>query len=195
MKLTQVFLVIVLAVSGVTLSEAQEQNIWIPQGIGILQQSASSKSEFTFDHSMLVLASKLEPGDDDLRRVIAGVSGISVHRFHFPGAWQYDPGALSAVGEEYHAAGWKQVINKREKSEENPGTTTLWVRMDNNAISNVALLLARANEVNFVVVSGSISPLDLSHLGGHFGIPKIEGGVRVPNAERRQDEQDRGGAR
>jgi hypothetical protein len=195
MKLTQVFLVIVLAVSGVTFSEAQEQNIWIPQGIGILQQSASSKSEFTFDHSMLVLASKLEPGDDDLRRVIAGVSGISVHRFHFPGAWQYDPGALSAIGEEYHAAGWKQVINKREKGEENSGTTTLWVRMDNNAISNVALLLARANEVNFVVVSGSISPLDLSHLGGHFGIPRIEGGVRVPNHERRQDEQDRGGAR
>jgi hypothetical protein len=195
MKLTQVFLAIVLAVSGVTFSEAQEQNIWIPQGIGILQQSASTKSEFTFDHSMLVLASKLEPGDDDLRRVIAGVSGISVHRFHFPGAWQYDPGALSAVGEEYHAAGWKQVINKREKGEENSGTTTLWVRMDNNAISNVALLLARANEVNFVVVSGSISPLDLSHLGGHFGIPRIEGGVRVPNPERRQDEQDRSGAR
>jgi hypothetical protein len=29
---------------------------------------------------MLVLASKLEPDDEDLRRVIAGVSGISVHR-------------------------------------------------------------------------------------------------------------------
>jgi hypothetical protein len=181
MKLTQIFLGVVLAVSAVRFSAAQEQNTWIPQGIGILQHSAASKTEFTFDHSMLVLASKLEPDDEDLRRVIAGVSGISVHRFHFPGEWQYDPGALSAVSDEYKAAGWKQVMNKRDKSDEGSGTTSVWVRMDNNAISNVALLLARAHEVNFVVVSGSISPIDLSHLGGHFGIPRIEGGVKVPN--------------
>jgi len=32
------------------------------------------------------------------------------------------------------------------------------------------------------MVSGSIRPLDISHLGGHFGILKIEGGVLVPNA-------------
>jgi len=31
-----------------------------------------------------------------------------------------------------------------------------------------------------VEVSGSISPLDLMHLAGHFGIPRIEGGVVVP---------------
>jgi hypothetical protein len=62
--------------------------------------------------------------------------------------------------------------------------TDLWVRFENNAISDVAILLARSNEVDFVVVSGSISPLDLSHLGGHFGIPKIEGGVVVPNTRR-----------
>jgi len=63
------------------------------------------------------------------------------------------------------------------------GVTDLWVRLENNAISNVAILAARANEVSFVVVSGSISPVDLSHLGGHFGIPKIEGGVVVPNRQ------------
>jgi hypothetical protein len=35
--------------------------------------------------------------------------------------------------------------------------------------------------VNFVSISGSISPADLSHLSGHFGIPQIEGGVKVPD--------------
>jgi len=183
MKLTPVVLVILLATSGVKFSQAQQQNNWIPQGIETLQQSASSKTNFTFDHSMLVLASKLDPDDEDLRRVIAGVSGISVHRFHFPGAWQYDPGALSSVNEEYRAAGWKHVVNKQDKGE-GQGVSDLWVRLENNAISNIAILLARSNEVNFVVVSGSISPLDLSHLGGHFGIPKIEGGVVVRNTER-----------
>ena len=183
MKLTPVVLVILLATSAVKFSQAQQQSNWIPQGIETLQQSASSKTDFTFDHSMLVLASKLDPDNEDLRRVIAGVSGISVHRFHFPGEWQYDPGALSAVREEYRAAGWKRYVNK-QGNDGSPGTSDLWVRWENNAVANVAILLARSNEVNFVVVSGSISPLDLSHLGGHFGIPKIEGGVVVPNPER-----------
>ena len=185
MKLTQVLLVVVLAVSSVKFSAAQQQNIWIPQGIAALQQSASSKSEFTFDHSMLVLASKLDQDDDDFRRVIAGISGVSIHRFHFPGAWQYDPGALSSVKDEYRAAGWKQVMNNHDKNG-SAGASDLWVRFENNAISNVAILMARPNEVNFVVIAGSISPLDISHLGGHLGIPRIEGGVVVPNSGRRQ---------
>src|SRR3984885_13239886 len=183
MKRTVVVLAILIAFSTVRNSVAQQQSLWIPQGIGILQQSASSKSEFTFDHSMLVLTSKLDPDNEDLRRVLAGVSGISVHRYHFPGSWQYDQGALISVIEEYRSAGWKQLINSHEKGG-GPGATDLWVRMKNNAISNVAILLASSNEVTFIVVSGSISPLDLSHLGGHFGIPKIEGGVVVPNTER-----------
>jgi hypothetical protein len=65
------------------------------------------------------------------------------------------------------------------------GATDVWVRLENNAISNVAFLLTKSREVDFVVVSGSISPLDLSHLGGHLGIPKIEGGVMAPNTTRR----------
>lgn len=133
---------------------------------------------------MLVFASKLDPDNEDLRRVIAGVSGLSVHSYHFPEAWRFDPGALSSVKQEYQAAGWKQLVNNHQRSG-GEGVTDLWIRLENNAISNVAILLARSNEVNFILVSGSISPLDLSHLGGHFGIPKIEGGVLVPNTGQR----------
>ncbi len=184
MRFLRIVFVVLLAISAAQLTEAQQQREWIPQGIEALRQSASSKTEFTLDHSMLVFASKLDPDNEDLRRVIAGVSGLSVHSYHFPGAWMYDPETLSSVKEEYHAAGWKQLMNNHEK-DGGPGVTDLWIRFENNAISNIAILLARSNEVNFIVVSGSISPLDLSHLGGHFGIPKIEGGVLVPNTERR----------
>jgi hypothetical protein len=184
MRLSRIIFVVLIAISAAKLTEAQQPHDWIPQGIEALRQSASSKTEFTLDHSMLVFASKLDPDNEDLRRVIAGVSGLSVHSYHFPGPWMYDPGALSSVQEEYHAAGWKQLMNNHEKDGA-PGVTDLWIRFENNAISNIAILVARSNEVNFIVVSGSISPLDLSHLGGHFGIPKIEGGVVVPNTERR----------
>jgi Domain of unknown function (DUF4252) len=177
--------VILTAISSVELAGAQQQGEWVPQAIENLQQTASSKTNFTFDHSMLVLASKLEPDNEDLRRVIAGVSGISVRSYHFPESWQFDPAALNSVKGEYRAAGWKQLMNNHEKGG-SPGMTDLWVRFENNAVSNVAILLAKSNEVKFVVVSGSISPLDISHLGGHFGIPKIEGGVVVPNDAVRQ---------
>jgi hypothetical protein len=160
----------------------QQQHDWLPHGVEALRQNATSKTEFTLDHSMLVFASKLDPDNDDLRRVIAGVSGVSVHRYHFAQPGMYESEAVNSIKDEYHAAGWKQVMNNHEK-DGGPGVTDLWVRLENNAVSNVAILIARSSEVDFVLVSGSISPLDLSHLGGHFGIPKIEGGVEVPNKE------------
>jgi hypothetical protein len=60
------------------------------------------------------------------------------------------------------------------------GATDLWIRFENNAISHIAVLFTGQNQLNFIAVSGSISPLDLFHLSGHFGIPKIEGGAVVP---------------
>jgi len=151
-----------------------------PSALESLRESASSKTEFTLDHSMLVFASKVDSGDEDLRRVIAGISGVSIHRFHFPGPGMYDPGALKLMKRDYQAAGWKQLVNNHEKGG-GPGSTGLWIRFDNNAISDVAILLAKADSVNFIVISGAMSPMDLIHLGGHFGIPKIHGGVMIPN--------------
>src|ERR1700726_1760385 len=82
---------------------------WVPRAIEGLRQNASSKTEFTLDHSMLVLASKMDQDDEGLRRVIAGVDGVSVHRFRFQSYGTYDPEILSAVRQEYHAAGWQHM--------------------------------------------------------------------------------------
>ena len=152
---------------------------WTPQAVEALGQNASTRTEFTLDHSMLVMASKADQDDDDLRRVIAGVSGVSVHSFRYPRAGMYDPELLNSVRQQYHAAGWKHMVGKHDK-DGGPGETDLWVRYEHNAISNIAVLFARENQLNFIAVSGSISPIDLLHLAGHFGIPKIEGGVVVP---------------
>ena len=152
---------------------------WIPQAIESLRQNASSKTEFTLDHSMLVLASKMDQDDEGLRRVIAGVDGVSVHRFRFQSYGTYDPGILNAVRQEYHAAGWQHLAGSHAK-DGGPGETDLWIRYQHNTIRNIAVLFAGQDQVYFIAVSGSISPIDLMHLGGHFGIPRIEGGVVVP---------------
>lgn len=190
MRLPRIILLVQMAISAATSLQAQQQqqppapsqpqsHEWTPRGIEALRQGASSKTEFTLDHSMLVLASKLDPDNEDLRRVIAGVNGVSVHSFRYSAGSTYDSAALRSLKEEYRAAGWKQVMHDEKVG--GHGVTNLWLRLENNAISNVAALIEKPSEVDLVAVSGSISPLDLSHLGGHFGIPKIEGGVTVPN--------------
>ena len=152
---------------------------WVPQEIASLGQYATSRTEFTLDHSMLVLASKADQDDDDLRRVIAGVNGVSVHSFKYARPGMYDPETVNAVRHEYHNAGWMHLVGKHDKNG-GPGATDLWVRMEHNTVSNIAVLFAGENKLNFISVSGSISPIDLLHLAGHFGIPKVEGGVPVP---------------
>jgi hypothetical protein len=137
---------------------------------------------------MLVLASKADQDNTDLLRVIAGVNGVSVHSFRFPRPGMYDPELLGSLRQQYRAAGWKHMVSKHDKNG-GPGETDLWVHFQNNAVSNIAVLFAGQNQLNFIAVSGSISPMDLLHLGGHFGIPKIEGGVLVPAPDR--DYRDR----
>src|SRR5579872_6724385 len=112
MRFCRIVFVVMITMAAAKLTEAQQLHESVPQGVEALRQDASSKTEFTLDHSMLVFASKLDPDDEDLRRVIAGVSGLSVHRYHFPGAWNYDLGALNSVKQEYHTGGWKQLVNR-----------------------------------------------------------------------------------
>jgi Domain of unknown function (DUF4252) len=178
MKLSRITFLALFALPLIVLAQAPAPD-WTPPGIEALGQNASSRTEFSLDHSMLVMASKADQDDDDLRRVIAGVNGVSVHSFRFPRPGMYDPELLNAVRQQYHAAGWKHMVGKHDK-DGGAGETDLWVRYENNAISNIAVLFARENQLNFIAVSGSISPIDLLHLAGHFGIPKIEGGVVVP---------------
>lgn len=182
MKLHVVLLTLLLAGTG-AFAQAPRSRDWFPQALEDLGQNATSRTEFTYDHSMLVMASKGDQEDDSLRRVIAGVDGISIHRFKFQDAGMYDSRILNAVRQEYHGSGW-QHISKAHVREDNPGESDLWVRFENNTIRNVAILFAGRNQVNFFTISGSFSPLDLLHLAGHFGIPKIEGGVVIqgPNS-------------
>lgn len=182
MKLSRIVFLALITASAAAQAQAPPPD-WTPLGIAALGQNASSRTEFTLDHSMLVLASKADQDDDDLRRVIAGVNGVSVHSFRFPRPGMYDPVLLGSVRQQYHAAGWKHMVGKHDKNG-GPGETDLWVHFENNAVSNIAVLFAGENQLNFIAVSGSISPIDLLHLAGHFGIPKIEGGVVVPAPDR-----------
>lgn len=189
MRLFAILLAVLVAASvGLAQNQAQppaqspQQNgfaeNWFPQGIESLGAKASSRTEFSLDHNMVILASKLDQNDDSLRRVIAGVDGISVHRFKFQGPGMYDPQLLKAIRADYSQAGWQHLDDVHQKYGY-PQGTDLWLHLQNSTIRNIAFLIIRPDQVAFVSVSGSISPIDLLHLAGHFGIPRIQGGVLV----------------
>lgn len=178
MKLSPVAVLALVITSVATQAQAPRQD-WIPSSIAGLGQNASSRTEFTLDHSMLVLAAKFDQDDEDLRRVIAGVDGISFHNYRFAKPAMYDSEILSSVRDQFHAAGWKHMVSTHDK-DGGSGATDLWVHFEDKVIRNVAVLFAGQNHISFIAVSGSISPIDLVHLGGHFGIPKVEGGAVVP---------------
>jgi len=175
-RLSRCLLLTLLAASAAS-AQAPTQN-WFPQVIEDFGHNASSRTEFSLDHSMLVLASKIDQDDDNLRHIIAGVDGVSVHRFRFQNMGMFDPRIVNAARDEYHRAGWQRLAGSHDRN--GPGSTELWVHLQNNAIRNIDVLFIGRDQVNFVAVSGSISPIDLMHLAGHFGIPRMQGGVVVP---------------
>src|SRR5258708_38249788 len=128
MKLSRIVFAVLISTSA-ALSQTQPppppQAGSIPQAIANLGQNASSRTEFSLDHSMLVFASKLDQDDQDLRRVIAVVDGVSAHEFRFRGPAGYDSTALDALRAEYHAAGWKHMVGAHDKNG-GPGATDLW---------------------------------------------------------------------
>lgn len=155
---------------------------WVPEGVTALGQNAESRTEFTLDHALLVMISKLDKNNEDLRKVIAGVNGVAVRSFRFPEGVYCDPVAMASISEDFRAAGWQHLVSKHKNAVGE--TTDLWLRIDQVSIRDIAVLLVKAREVDFISASGSVTPLELLHLSGHFGIPKMDSGMVVPMPRR-----------
>ncbi|MGC2301608.1 MAG: hypothetical protein WA476_22565 [Acidobacteriaceae bacterium] len=171
------------------LVRAQEAPL-APQGLDALAARATLHSDVTFDESMLHAASQIMPDED--RPIIAKLRSITVHNFKYSAAG-YDPAALDAVRAQYSGHGWNHLVTKQTHPPAEPaaGTagpnapmaapakpfdptrTDVWARMDHGNFDGVVLLVANEHNINVVVVDGMISPLDLLHLRGHFGIPQF----------------------
>jgi Domain of unknown function (DUF4252) len=148
---------------------------WIPQGMDSLGHHASFHTDFTFDKSMLDMASNFV-GDDETRRVVAKLRGISVHTYRYPAPDLYDAGALNAVRAQYNDRGWKHMVTSQSHAATaHPGRTDVWIRFENGNVEGMVLLVAGQTNLNLVAVNGTLSPLDLLHLRGHFGIPRFDG--------------------
>jgi hypothetical protein len=179
------------AYSSASASVPFPDDTWVPQGMDALAQHAGFHTDLTFDKQMLQMANGLT-GDEETRQVIAKLRSISIHSYRYPEPGMYNPGVLDTVRAQYNARGWQHMVTSHAltasigpgatpRVSERPGRTDVWIRFVHGNVEGMVLLVAGERNVNLVAVNGTLSPLDLLHLRGHFGIPRFSGDGLVPD--------------
>ncbi len=148
---------------------------WVPRGMERLGRTAPVHTDFTFDRSMLQLASGLwdGPADPATASALSRLNGVSVHSYHYAGAGMYDPRLLDVVRHQYSALGWQHLVTAHARNGE--GATDLWISFHHLQVTGAVVLFENATNLNLIAFSGNLSPLDILHLRGHFGIPPFPG--------------------
>jgi hypothetical protein len=150
---------------------------WVPPALAQLSTQALAKESFTLDRNMLAAAAGLLPdADADVKQSVAKVDGVSVHILRFAAEGAADPAAVDAIRDSYHLRGWKHVVSSSSKSSPaHSGTTDIWVVMDGANVRGAVVLLESPRSLTLATMAGDLSPVDLLHLRGHFGIPRFDG--------------------
>lgn len=169
---------ILIASAALPVAAQQPQGVY--DALANLADQPASRLSFTFDRSTLAQAQQLFGANSP-----SALDFVTVDTYRYPQNAFYTPDAFSALVADYTAAGWKHLVNANVSPAENAQPdrplTDLWLHFEGAEIRDVAVLLRAPRTMNLIEVSGSIRPLDLLHLSGHFGIPKVDpSAVMVP---------------
>lgn len=150
---------------------------WTPPALGYLSAHASMKESFTLDRTMLAAAAGLMPDTDaDTRQAINRLDGISVHLLRFSEDGMIDEDEVASIRAAYHLRGWKHLVTTTDAGGPvHNGTTDVWMVMDGVNVRGAVVLAETPKSLTLVTVAGNLSPVDLLHLRGHFGIPRFDG--------------------
>jgi hypothetical protein len=151
-----------------------------------LADQPAAHTSFSFDRTMLQIAQNLlESNGLDANRAPAALTAISVDNYRYARPAFYTPETMDAIIASYHAAGWKHLVNANQTAANTaqPRTTVtdLWLHFAGPDITGVTVLTRSPRDMSVIQVSCELRPLDLVHLSGHFGIPKVDpSAVMVP---------------
>ena len=167
----------------------------MPKGINdslsSLADQPATHMGFVLDRSMLQAArGVLQSGGMTPERAAAALSSISFDNYRYGQTVVYSHDAMAPILAAYRSAGWKHLVDAHEPRADSAtrrGTATdLWLHFTGMDIDGVTVLTRGAHDMNLIQVACDLRPLDLVHLSGHFGIPKVD-----PNAVMVPDPSDR----
>lgn len=182
MKLSALLAAIVLAAP----FALAQQPPGVSQSLSQLADQPATHVGFTFDRAMLDFAdSFIDNGGPDSHRAAAAINSITVDTYHYPRPAFYTPENMAAIIGIYHAAGWKHLVNANaspaRSASPHDAITDLWLHFNGPEIDDVTVLVRAPRTMNLIQISGALRPLDLVHLSGHFGIPRVDpNAVMVP---------------
>ena len=144
-----------------------------------LADQPASHTSFAFDRTMLQIAQNLLlSGGMDANRAPAALTGIAVDNYHYPRPAFYTPEAMASIIAGYHAAGWKHLVNANQTpantAQPHSAVTDLWLHFVGPDITGITVLTRSPQDMNVIQITCELRPLDLVHLSGHFGIPKVD---------------------
>lgn len=166
-----------------------------PPSVSITHQLETMTDEpathtgFNFDRSMMQVAQDLlQSNGMDAGHAATAITGVNVDTYHYQRAAFYEPEALNGLKHMYDAAGWKHLVDATGKggnpSQPSGMITDLWLHFSGPNINAVTVLTRSSREMTVVQLTGSLRPLDLLHLSGHFGIPRVDpNAVMVPDPD------------
>jgi hypothetical protein len=158
----------------------------INQSLAALADQPASHTSFSFDRTMLQVAQNLlASGGMDANHAAAAINGISVDNYRYSQRAFYTPEAMSSIIASYHAAGWKHLVNANQtpanSAQPHSTITDLWLHFVGPDIDGVTVLTRSPRDMSVVHIACELRPLDLVHLSGHFGIPRVDpNAVMVP---------------
>jgi hypothetical protein len=158
----------------------------INENLAALANQPSTHTAFSFDRSMLQVAQNLLASNGmDANRAPAALTGISVDNYSFPRPAFYIPETMNSIIATYHAAGWKHLVNANQTAastaQPHSTVTDLWLHFTGPDIDGVTVLTRAPRDMSVIHIACELRPLDLVHLSGHFGIPRVDpNAVMVP---------------
>jgi hypothetical protein len=151
-----------------------------------LADQPAAHTSFSFDRSELQIAQNLlESNGMDANRAPAALTGISVDNYRYPRPAFYLPETMASIVANYHAAGWKHLVdanqNPANTAQPHSTVTDLWLHFAGPDITGITVLTRSPRDMSVIQIACELRPLDLVHLSGHFGIPKVDpNAVMVP---------------
>ena len=149
---------------------------WTPAALTQLGTQTLANESFTFDRMMLAAAAGFLPDTDaEVKQAVAKLDGLSVHMLRFAAPGTVDPAQVEAIREAYHQRGWKHIMSSSSLGDPaHGGITDVWLLLDGVNIRGAAVMVESPKSLTLATMAGNLSPLDLLHLRGHFGIPRFD---------------------
>ena len=190
LRLRTFAVVLLAAACSFSVARAAGPDVQIPAGVSdrlsTLADQPATHAGMVFDRSMMQMAqSLLQQGGLDADRAAASLSSIAFDTYHYKEPAFYTPETMASILESFHRAGWKHLVNGNQtpgnSAQPRTAITDVWLHFSGADIDHMTVLVRSTKELNLIQVAGDLRPLDLIHLSGHFGIPKVDtSAVMVP---------------